>query len=110
MLSLLLEVSPFPLDVCECIVHHHTAMLIQDAWLRWRHFAHARKKQWSLVRTRLGWQSWRRLLPYEHVRREWRQELGSWMTIESGTVVVIEEEAQNGYWGVRSSHLSKHVA
>jgi len=110
MLPLLVEVLPLPYDACERILHHCAAMCIQSAWIRWRHFAHTRKKRWCLVRSRLGRHAWRRLIPYEHVRREWRQELGSWATIDRETVTVIVGEVSDGYWGARSSHLSKHVA
>ena len=110
MLALLEEVLPLPYDACERILHHGAAMCIQSAWIRWRHFAHARKKRWYLVRSRLGPSAWRRLIPYEHVRREWRQELGSWATIDRETVTVIVDEVIDGYWGARSSHLGKHVA
>lgn len=84
-------------------------MRIQDRWMRWRHFAHTRQKRWPDVRNHLGCRSWRRLIPYENVRREWRHELGSWMTIGDNTVIVIEEEALNGNWGARSVYLSKNV-
>ncbi len=109
MLSLLVEVLPLPFDACERILHHRSAMCIQSAWIRWRHFAHTRKKRWRLVRSRLGHHAWSRLIPYEYVRREWRQELGSWATIDRETVTVIVGEVSDGFWGVRSSHLSKHV-
>lgn len=105
MLPFLAEVLPLPFDACERILHHHAAMCIQSTWLRWRHFAHTRRKRWRHVRSRLGRHAWRRLIPYEHVRREWRQELGSWATIDSETVSVIVGEVSNGYWGVRSSHI-----
>lgn len=110
MLSLLVEALPLPFDVCERILHHHAAMHIQGVWMRWRHYAHTRKKRWYLVRSRMGRHSWRRLIPYEYVRREWRQELGSWATIGEEAVTVIIGEARDGYWGARSSHLSKDVA
>lgn len=110
MLSLLVEVLPLPVDACEHILHHHAAMCIQSTWIRWRHYAHTRKKQWYLVLSQLGRPAWRRLIPYEHVRREWRQELESWATIDRETVTVIVGEVSDGYWGARSSHLSQHVA
>ena len=80
-------------------------MRIQRAWLRWVHFSHARTKQWSTVRDGLGRDAWKTLIPYQHVRREWRQELESWLCVEGGHVEVIIEEVGDGYWGGSSSHL-----
>ena len=99
MLPLLVEVLPIPFDACERILHHHAATCIQSAWIRWSHFAHTRTGRWELVRSQLGRHAWRRLIPYEHVRREWRQELESWVTIGRETVAVIVGEASEGYWG-----------
>lgn len=96
---------PLPYDLREYVCKHLCAMCIQERWLRWRHFSHARNRRWSRVRGEMGRETWRRLIPYEHVRREWRQEMGSWLSMRTGTLDVIVQEAYDGYWGSRASRL-----
>ena len=96
---------PLPYDLCEYVLKHLCAMCIQERWLRWRHFSHARDRRWSTVRREMGRETWRRLIPYEHVRREWRQEMSSWLSVRTGTLDVIVQEAYDGYWGSRASRL-----
>ena len=96
---------PLPYDLCEYVLRHLCAMRIQERWLRWRHFSHAHNRRWLAVRGALGREAWRRLIPYEHVRREWRQEMGSWLSVRTATLELIVQEACDGYWGSRASRL-----
>ena len=63
-----------PADVVECVVHHARrdacARAVQARWRRVSSVGHARRPGWSDVRQSLGEDAWRRLGPYELVRRE----------------------------------------
>ena len=95
-----------PYDICEHILHHLCAMRIQRAWMRWVHFSHARREHWSCVHSAIGLRAWRHLIPYEQVRREWRQESQSWLSVCQGTLEIILEETLEGYWGARAHRLA----
>ena len=99
------DLPRLPYDLCERVLHHLCAMRIQCAWLRWTHFSHARRDRWASVRAALGPRAWRRLIPYEQVRREWRQESHSWLSACRGTLELICEETCEGYWGTRAHRL-----
>jgi len=42
----------------------------------------------------------RYLIRFRSVRREWRQELSSWMSISSGELKGIKKECESGMWNV----------
>lgn len=97
-----------PDELCECVVQHLCAARIQTAWSRWWHYAHARQPAWDALRSALGRATWMRLIPYAHVRREWRQEMDSWLSIDdTGLLDLVLREAREGLWGTPSPRLTQ---
>ena len=92
-----------PADVVECVVHHArrdaSARAVQARWRRVSSVGHARRPGWSDVRQCLGEDAWRRLVPYELVRREWRREARSWRGASRDAIDAIVAETREGLWG-----------
>lgn len=87
---------------CE-ILRHRAASTIQDRWLRWSLWGHARHPSWDEIRLHLRHHGlWRDAIAYENVRREWRQEPESWMYLDVTVATVLFAELEEGLWGVRS--------
>ena len=61
---------------------------------------HSRGDRWPEVREHLAsLGAWPELWPYSLVRREWRREPESWLSVDASTVAVLKAEAQEGLWG-----------
>ena len=88
-----------PDDLQERILKTASAMCIQRSWWRYSRVSHARRREWREVREHLA-EDWKWLSLYPLVRREWRQEPGSWADVrEDGTLDLIREETRVGMWG-----------
>lgn len=92
-------------DLRAMIWRHRAALTIQGSWRRRDLFRHARHPHWPYVKAHLGHATWRRLFPYEHVRREWRTEMLSWCYADEFMLDVIHGEAVLGLWGRRCANV-----
>jgi hypothetical protein len=91
-------------DGARLVLAHLAAGCIQRAWLRYSLMSHARRAQWSTVADHLrSVGAWRALLPYSHVRREWRAEVASWRHVDDPGPLLVE--ARHGLWGTRSTRV-----
>lgn len=90
-----------PSELWSLIHAHAAASLIQRRALRWMRFGHARKPSWDMTRLHIPSPVWRLLIPYAHVRREWRLEGSSWEHCDAFDLAVILREAHEGAWGPR---------
>lgn len=96
--------SRLPDDLATLVMQHWAASVLQTAWLRYVHFAHARSPVWPEVRRRLS-HLWPVLITFPKVRREWRREPESWMLADD-LASVAHEARESFLWGVPSSRLS----
>ena len=96
-----------PCELQRLVLEHRAAMVVQRAWLRYSHYAHARKQPlWCMVRRGLTrYAAWRSLIPYAGVRREWRREPNSWLLLDEEVFRAIHKETAMGLWGDRSPRL-----
>lgn len=91
-----------PEELRDLVLEHRAALTLQAGWTRRSLWAHARSDDWAPVATRLcALGVWRRLVPYDAVRREWRTEPHSWCAISPSTAGAILDEAVHGLWGSR---------
>jgi len=98
------RLDALPIELRELIQEHSAALTIQQTWLRYNMLGHASKPGWTKVRQHLGEHLWRLLIPYEMVRREWRQERESWLQTEMYIIEEIIWEAEKfGMWGQKHS-------
>lgn len=95
-----------PPELVELILQHRSALVVQRRWLRVTHYAHARRPIWSNVQRHLcDVGAWPRLALFPMVRREWRQEPGSWLAVDAVVAHGILQEARQGMWGPSSRRL-----
>ena len=95
-----------PTDLAELVLSHWAASVIWRAFLRWSLWAHCRRRDWSTVRARMVKNgAYPGLCVYAGVRREWREEVGSWEQTTDETVRAIWGEAREGLWGGATRRL-----
>ena len=81
-------------------------MIIQRSWLRHSLYGHARKSEWSELRSHLiETGAWPLLVPYPLIRREWRSEPRSWWLVNPQDVAIILVEVHEGLWGRPSPRM-----
>ena len=90
-----------PCDLADLVYQHAASITLQRRWRWFWRYGHARRgARWVRVRThlrRVG--AWPQLLPYAHVRREWRTEPESWLLVDDADARIIAAEARNALWG-----------
>ena len=103
-----MAVPRLPDEVWRLVLAHLAAMRVQRVWRRWSRFGHAARwhRWWSAIRHHMGEARWRALVPYAHVRREWRREAPSWVLSEDLDLDCIVKEARQGLWGARWAWLT----
>ena len=93
--------ASLPDDILTLISEILHAMHIQRAYRAWIACGHARREGWKRLRTHLG-----RVIvdlePFSMVRREWRIEAGSWLSIGCDDLGIILKECAHGLWGTRA--------
>lgn len=121
----MVDVSPLrsrlPEDLVELIRKHVACARIQRAY-RQRcairlHFAHTHDVRWAPLKEKLeGMALLPVLYPFPMIRKEWRQEMGSWTDLDEDTLRALGVEvAATDMWGRPSIYMndlrsSKHGA
>ena len=89
-----------PPDLVRLVHAHAAASAIQLRWRRLAWLGHARHRAWPEVRAGLGETWWRVLIAFPLVRREWRREPESWLSVGDPLARVIAGECEDGLWGM----------
>ena len=94
-----------PPELQDLVLQHRAASRVQREWVRYTHYRHARRADWSGTRRFLTPVVVRTLAPYADVRREWRREASSWNGMDRMVLSWIVRETRLGLWGARSPRL-----